>query len=365
MSKILMVLKTQSLKNDQRVLKEMKSLSKNGANVHVFAAKDCDCNESDIGYPLNIVNIFGGAAPKNLLKRLVGVVEFYLKCIFFLLFNKNKFDKYWICDPIMFGLVLLIKIFNPKGRVVWDHHELPPDWFVKRKILMKFFKLAYKKADVVIHCNNSRKNYLENRMNFKHPLSYMINNLPEDSNIEEEELSLEAEIWIKENKFVYLQNCLQDDRNGKEVINALVSKGYSVFHAGKINNEYLKNNNIDLSKIFLGGYLSYKQINRVLSKSLFTVVLYKMDSMNQIYCDPNRLYQTINLGVPVIIGSNPSMQEICKEYSNKIILQDDGSDKILLGKAINDIKIHLNTRSPLPMAWNKFDDIFKAVVANV
>lgn len=364
MSKILMVLKTQSLKNDQRVLKEMKSLSKNGANVHVFAAKDCDCNESDIGYPLNIINIFGGAAPKNLLKRLVGVAEFYFKFTFFLLSNKNKFDKYWICDPIMFGLILLLKILHPKGKIIWDHHELPPDWFGNSKFLMKFFKLAYKKADVVIHCNNSRKKYLEDKLNFKHPLSYMINNLPEDSNIEEEQLSPEAERWIKENEFIYLQNCLQDDRNGKEAIISLLSQGYNVFHAGKTNAEYLKSNNIDMGKIFLGGYLSYKQINRVLNKSLFTIVLYKMDSMNQIYCDPNRLYQAMNLGVPVIIGSNPSMQEICKNYANKIILQDDGSDEIILSKAINKITLHLNKRNPLPMAWSEFDSIFKAVVEN-
>ncbi|MGE8653411.1 MAG: glycosyl transferase family 1 [Acinetobacter gandensis] len=365
MSKILMILKTQNLRNDQRVLKEMKSLTDEGANVNVFVSKNCDTTEEELGYPMKEINIIGGAAPKNTLIRMIGVVVFYIKCMFYLAFRRKKFDKVWICDPIMFGLVLLIKLFFPKIKVIWDHHELPPDWFSNSKILMFAFKFAYRKSDVVIHCNNARKNYLESKIKFNHFDSFIINNVPQYVEIEEEELVIEAEKWLKQNsgKIVYLQNSLQDDRNGSPAIKAILSHGYKIFHAGTYSEKYLREHKINVEDLFLGGYLTYKQINRILNHSIFTVVLYKMNSTNQIYCDPNRLYQAINLGVPVIVGNNPSMVEILSVYDNKVILADDGSNQYGIEEAITLVMNKKSKNKRFPMSWKQFDSIFKKIVA--
>lgn len=362
MNNFLMILKTQNLRNDQRVIKEIRSLTECGANVEVFVAKDCNMTETELNKPMKEVNIIGGAAPKNIFIRILGVFDFYIKSLFYIIPKKSKINKYWICDPIMFGLVLLIKMIDFKSKIIWDHHELPPTWFLNNKFLLIFFKLAYKKADIVIHCNQSRRDYLENILNFKHGNSYIISNYPDVlGEVEEERLQEESENWINDKKFIYLQNCLQEDRNGAVIIKALIGQGYYIYHAGKINKNYLEVNGVDPNhkQLKLGGYLSFKQINRVLKKCEFTVICYKKNSLNQIYCDANRLYQAMALGTPLIIGDNPTMIESTINYHSKIILAGDGSEI----ESFLNLPIEFDSiRNPLVYSWKVFYNDFQEIV---
>lgn len=324
MSKILMILKTQNLRNDQRVLKEMKSLTDEGANVNVFVSKNCDTTEEELGYPMKEINIIGGAAPKNTLIRMIGVVVFYIKCMFYLAFRRKKFDKVWICDPIMFGLVLLIKLFFPKIKVIWDHHELPPKWFISNKVLMSMFAKAYQKSDIIIHANRSRCDYLEENLKIVAQKKFIISNYPASVNSVATELDEKSMEWLEKNpKFIYLQNSLQDNRFGSTVIKKLIDKEIPVFHAGKIDHEYMQKHGLISDFLYTAGYLSFQQINFILKNCTGTIILYKQDSLNQIYCDANRLYQAMSLGVPILIGDNPTLIETSTNYRDKLIWKNE------------------------------------------
>lgn len=363
MSKILMILKTQNLRNDQRVLKEIKSLTDEGAKVNIFVSKNCDTTEDQLGISMKEVNIIGGASPNNLIIRLIGVFQFYIKNILFFILNKKDIDKVWICDPIMFGLVIFLKLIKPKLKIVWDHHELPPSWFLNNNFLMKLFKIAYIKSDVIIHTNQSRKNYLEDSLNFIAKKSYIISNYPENSIFDEELLDENAEKWMDENKFIYLQNSLQDNRFGAQVINSAIVNGFLVFHAGKIDENYIEKYKIDRSKIFLAGYLNPKQMNRALKKCKFTVILYRKDSLNQIYCDANRLYQAMSLGVYIVIGDNPTMVETVEKnkYTDYSLVSDiDDIDGVF--KEISRSVDSVNVRQPVILSWSSYNSIFKEIV---
>lgn len=362
-----MILKTQNLKNDQRVLKEINSLTTNGANVEILVARDCDLTEQELGYKLHENKIWGGAAPKNIIIRIIGVIQFYILSILFIKKNMKSYQGFWVCDPIMFGLVYLLKLIKKDKIIIWDHHELPPTWFMKSKFLMSLFQKSYEKTDIIIHCNASRKFYLEEKLGYKHPKYYILNNYPKiENNYLNSNLEKSSTEWINQNpNFVYLQNCLQDDRNGAVIIKALLKKGFNIFHAGKINLDYLYKNEIqpDNKKLHLAGYLSFSQINTVLTQCKFTVICYKKDSLNQIYCDANRLYQAMSIGVGIIIGDNPTMVEATENYENKIIINGDGSNEDSLIKAINQISNKSISKLPLILDWELQDENFKEILA--
>ncbi|MCH2072678.1 glycosyl transferase family 1 [Acinetobacter pittii] len=362
MTNILMILKTQNLRNDQRVLKEIKSLSLNGAKVEVFVAKNCDITQDELRIPMNNISIIGGAAPTSLIVRVIGVVHFYILNLIYFIPRKRYFEKVWICDPIMFGLVILLNLFSPKTKIIWDHHELPPKWFLNNRILMSLFKKAYLASDVIIHANESRKNYLEQSLSVQAKKVFILNNYPLINMNEEDMLNEEAEQWILKNKFIYLQNSLQDNRYGANVIRAAIDAGYNIFHAGKINQEYIEKNNLDKSRFFLAGYLNVKQINRVLNKCALTVILYKQDSLNQTYCDANRLYQAMALGVPVIVGNNPTLIETTVNYKNCEVLDNDGGDERSLYNAILRLELNIKSREPILFQWSDFNFIFQELV---
>ncbi len=361
MTKVLMALKTQNLKNDQRVLKEINSLTKHGADVEVFVAKNCNMTQDQLGFPMHNVSIVGGAATTNIIFQLIGVLQFYIK--FFLFIWNKKYDKFWICDPIMFGLVGLSKILKKKTTIIWDHHELPPGWFLKNKALMYFFRRAYLKADIVIHTNESRKNYLEEMLGCKATRSYIISNYPDSLNLNSDKLDDLSEEWmLQNNKFVYLQNSLQENRCGQQAISAAIALGYKVFHAGKTNHDYIEKYNLGSEDLYCAGYLSVSQINRVLEKCSFTIILYKKTSLNQTFCDANRLYQAMSLGVPIVHGNNPTLVDATQDYINSIYLAGDGSDRQTIEIAISKLLNGISERQPKHFYWSSYDYIFDQVV---
>ena len=61
-----------------------------------------------------------------------------------------------------------------------------------------------------------------------------------------------------------------------------------------------------------------------MKQSMFSVVFYTIESPNNRYCEANRFYNAISLGVPVIVGCNESMANICKKYGVGIALSSDG-----------------------------------------
>lgn len=359
MINVLMVLKTQSLKNDQRVLKELASFKKLGAEVDVFVAKDCDLSQSNFDYPLYETKIFGGAAPSRIIVRIIGILQFYIKAMSFIAFK--SYSVVWVCDPIMFLLVLALKKIKPELKVVWDHHELPPSWFLESKYLKRIFKIAYIKTDIVIHANKYRQEFLEKQLNVKARKSYIISNYPNANDTDEVKLTDEAECWIKDaGSFVYLQNSLQENRYGFETITALLESGYKIFHAGKINKVFLDKYKLYNDDLYLSGYLNINQINRVLNKCDFTVIFYKQDSLNQIYCDANRLYQAMSLGVPVMIGNNPTLVGTTSDYNNVIILDDISRHSIK--EIVNQEGFKKPIKKPKILKWSEYDDFFQEIL---
>lgn len=361
MNSILMILKTQNLNNDQRVIKEINSLRKCNNSVDLFVATDVKADNGFKDINIKYTSILGGPAPKHVLIRILGVFQFYINALFFIFFSKKKYNAIWISDPIMFGLVFLVKILFLKRKfVIWDHHELPPSWFVNNRLLMLIFKFGYQSANIVVHANEPRRKYIENVMNYTHSNGYIISNFPNNFDVDEELLDPKAEEWIKTTKFIYIQNSLNENRFGADIIRCANELGFSVFHAGKVDNKYIKKSEINVSNVFLAGYLTPKQINRALNQCEFTVIFYKQNSLNQVFCDANRLYQAMSVGAPIIIGNNPTLIDATINYRDKIILNFDGGDISALKIAFS--KKHFDKkRQAIVCSWNIYDDYFKSI----
>jgi glycosyltransferase involved in cell wall biosynthesis len=71
----------------------------------------------------------------------------------------------------------------------------------------------------------------------------------------------------------------------------------------------------------------------LMKNAQFTIVLYENAKPNNRYCEANRMYQAMSLGVPIIVGNNPSMAEVVKDKYG-IVLKSDGADIKELENAI-------------------------------
>jgi len=79
-------------------------------------------------------------------------------------------------------------------------------------------------------------------------------------------------------------------------------------------------------RVLFMGMIDQLQIPSFLVEALFSIVLYTTDIPNSRYCEPNRLYQSLAMNVPVIVGCNEPMKEIVEDYGFGIVLKSDGRD---------------------------------------
>jgi len=350
LSNLFFFVKTRSLNTDRRVQRELKSLYRSYENIDLVYASNDIYHKSE--WSSKKIKLVGGAAPKNFFIRFFGAIQFCF--LSFLYYRKRNVEGslIWICDPVLFPLVLLLSYSG--GKIVWDHHELPPSWLLHSKFFSAIFKKAYSRVFINIHCNNSRKDYLEKKLNFFHERALIMPNLPEQSELEAvKSINLP---YNENGKAVFLQNSMIPQRCGYQILEALKISGYKALHAGSSATID------DKSVVYNLGSLSLEEISYCLDHSKFTIVTYKSNSLNQKYCEPNRLYHAMARGSAIIAGNNPTIIEILADYPNKVILADDGSNSNYIVDAIKEIeKMELKSFNYKDFWSSKFAEILSCI----
>lgn len=353
---LIYIVKTQSLKSDHRVRKELNLLKNNFEKIRVIYSSNDDY---DLEFEQKKIRLPGGAAHRNLAIRLMGAIYFSLYSFFLLVFSKNN-KSIWVCDPILFPLVYMLAF---RGfYVVWDHHELPPGWVLNSKIFRFVFKLSYRSCRVNFHANEARKNYLENILNIESNNSYVLRNYPSYNDFSSEY----SDIVIPKTKpIAYLQNSLIKERCGGELCRALIDLGYYIIHAGssfdqKYMLSYVSEREMQ-ENIQLCGNLPLSTINTILSQSDITLIFYRDNSINQKFCEPNRVYQAMLLNVKIVAGNNPTLVEAMDGYANHVIANTDGHNIIEIKNSITkakSIKLEIQEYSKY---WEDYASLFNDI----
>ncbi len=76
--------------------------------------------------------------------------------------------------------------------------------------------------------------------------------------------------------------------------------------------------------VFFTGMVPQLELSRFIDHSLASVVLYSTQTKNSYFCAPNRMYQALCRGIPVLVGHNPPMRRIVEDFGNGVVLTDDG-----------------------------------------
>jgi len=329
--KVILYVKTKSFARDNRVKKEIDSLleAKVAVDVVVFSNDETPPEYHGVG-----VKKFRGmknSAPKSFFVRAVAALYFSGDS----LMHARRLEKkdgrrtlHWVADPVLFPLVLGLRSFC-RGGVLWDHHELPPEWIFRSRLIASLFIKAYESAEMVVHANKNRMLYLEERIKRRAKNAKIINNYPREIELlAEKKVDSLADV-AAQGGFIFLQNSISDDRCGPSIFSAIRRCGLRAIHAGEASDQQL----LELEKkvgpirdfCVFAGSLDLLEINWLIKKSLCTIICYKQTSANQKYCEPNRLFHALGLGARVIVGNNPTMVDEVVSYPGAIVLADDGS----------------------------------------
>ena len=94
-----------------------------------------------------------------------------------------------------------------------------------------------------------------------------------------------------------------------------------------------------------------------------SLAFYKNISANNWYCEPNRLFQNLINGNPVVVGNNPPMKELVEKYGVGVCAETDGSDIEAIISAIKQVIANYDaikqniSRNEAQWLWNQQDPI--------
>jgi glycosyltransferase involved in cell wall biosynthesis len=313
-------IRSDSASIDPRVTKEVSSLLLYGYDVSIL---DWD-REKKGKLSLNRLAIGGkeiqefvisvkapwGAGPK---KNFKAYVKFTLQIQRFVRRHYREFDFFHLCDlPTGFPLYPILK--HRKKPYIYDIFDYFPDQrnfpSIIRKILISWETKTINNADGVIICSETRRQQIGNC----HPkLLKVIHNSPK------REFCDSVNDNLKEARTPHYSACyigsLVKERLICQAVNAFDNTPFSLLIGGR---GYLENNireKASISKnISFVGKLPYKEVINCEQNSDFLIALYDPSIPNHHYTAPNKFYEALALGKPLLMCKGAGFDSFVEEY---------------------------------------------------
>lgn len=340
--KVAMVLFTSGIDYDDRIRKEMLSIQKLYPNVSfkIFAVEDGKNREesgvSSYGVPYRIPYLKTRDKYASGMHTMAKAWDLYSS----IKDDLKEFDAVWCADCQTFLFVLLT--FGKT--LIWDHHELPLV-FMKNPVMKMLFKYLEKRVDVMIHANGARLEYLKERGYVSHMnKQFFLRNYPQFNEIDTEYDDAYNKFceWLGDSKCVYLQGISDETRADVESIEAVLSipqlKGVIVGYISEKRMQVFEEKfgkETLAERLYFTGRIKQLKTPQYIRKCIMGLVFYKNTEPNNWFCEPNRLFQNVNNGNPVVTGANPPMKEFVEGGGFGISVDTDGSDVQKIVEGIN------------------------------
>jgi len=325
--KIAVICRTIGLEYDDRIRKECISISKN-AEVKIFVTFESNVEEDGItsyGIPYKSFKLRTREKLRSGKFLLAKALEFYLK----VKPELKEFDLIWAHEEYTFLFPLLAR----KNSVIWDLHELPERF--DRPVLRKMFHLIENKSKYIIHANSFRIDYAITRGLIRCPSKHTyIRNYPDQKFVESElipDFYNDFILWLDGINYVYLQGISTPDRFPyNSIVSILRFTTLKVVIVGIFNNkELIKRLTSEFGtefakRVYLTGLVNQLSTPVLVKNAKFCMIFYQTNTPNQRYCEANRFYQSLVLGVPVITGNNEPLEQIVSNLNCGISIPSDG-----------------------------------------
>lgn len=338
---------------DSRVEKEVLSLKKKGYNIKILAW-DREQNYNLKSEILNLQNMeipiyrkgikaaFGVGFKKNIFPLL----KFQLYIFYFFVKNRKYIDIVHACDfDTAFVSFIFAKIF--KKKIIYDIFDFYVDSFSIPKFLKKLIlhldKYIISNSNVVILCTEKRKEQIVGSFPKKIEI---IHNTPYDQEQKKECFEFSEKV-----KIVYVGILVKKDRLIEELINIVKENPNYELHIGGFG--ILEKEIVEISKkyknIIFYGKIPYWKTLELENKCDIMTAIYDPTIRNHYYAAPNKFYEALMLGKPLIMVKNTGMADIVEKNNIGEIID---FDKCSLKNAIKRLATRKNE-------WNKISEKMK------
>ena len=336
------IIRSNPVKPDSRVEKEAWSLMNAGYDVHILAwDRDADTGERE-----EVIMVAGENIP---ITRLGYAATFgegfknirpYLKFQFHMRkwLKNNSFDVVHACDfdTALFSYGVARK---KRGKFIFDIFDF---LYAEPHTFFRF-------ADATIICTEERKKQI---FGSKPQRLSVIHNTPFAEQTGELKFQMEKNNKIK----IAYVGILQDYRLLKEIAETIVESDNLELHIGGFGKyeKYFWNMSGKSQNIKFYGRLTYDQTLALEKECDIMLAVYDPQIENHRYAAPNKFYESLMLGKPVVMVKNTGMSQVVSD--NEIGVLIDYTKKSFLN-GINGLIAH---KSEWPIMSRKMKNIYQS-----
>lgn len=346
--KIVMLLRTKSLNYDDRVRKESQMLRRLGHRV-VIALVESDNNATETfeweGVACQRVGLKSRFLPKGRF-AFVKTIEMYLR--FLCVIAREKPSIVWLHNMELGGMAACSSFFREvmgTDWVVWDQHELPSERILRSGLLRYAVKKAVSSTDGTIVANRQRRT-ISRRLGLLQAPAVVLENYAGERFVNQSKTELPSDVsdWLSGAAYFVAQGGASPRRNFDSLAEAVIRGGHRLVVVGdrpdkKVSSLCERFGAEALHRhIYFTGWVHQDEVARYIDSASAAIIFYSMRSINGRFCAPNRLYQALSRGVPVVVGVNPPMKSVVLKYRCGVVVPTDGSDVDRVVQALEKLK---------------------------
>lgn len=337
---VLMILKTMGLEYDDRVRKECESLVRIGSDVKMLLLENSNKTETRTVWGVATAKSFS-LLTRRLFPQARGlgfkVMEFTWRALVQML--RTKPAVVWAHNQEAAPLIataLLVRRLGWVDRVVWDQHELPVARVFEHRALRWLWTRLMRSCDAVIVANSQRREFIRKQLTGKQDVRFAVLENWADRTFRDlptHPLPEDVRAWARGRPYVLLQGGAHPGRHFSEVVTAIIERldtDIGVVVVGR-RPEVLAASLHDRwgadfgDHVFFAGWVPQMEVPTYIDHAVASLVLYETRSENELFCAPNRLYQAIARGTPVVVGANPPMATLVSQHGVGVVLAGTGT----------------------------------------
>lgn len=269
-----------------------------------------------------------GIAPK--------IVEFNLRALLDVM--RKRPHVVWAHNQESAPVVALCLLLRRAGwieRVVWDQHELPAERILARPLRRRLLARLMRACDVVVGANEERTQFLRDRLPESARIRFgILENWADETFRELPGAPLPGVVreWLQDRPYILLQGGAHPGRHLGEVVRAVIDRldeDIGLVVVGGRQYEVIETLRDQWGTAFehhvwLAGWVPQMEMPTYIDHAVASLVLYEASTPNSLYCAPNRLFQAITRGTPVIVGANPPMASLVARLGVGVVLEGMG-----------------------------------------
>jgi glycosyltransferase involved in cell wall biosynthesis len=254
-----------------------------------------------------LINILAKTKLQNIINWIYG---FY--------YSMNKFDIIIGVDNQGYIPAVLVKFIKPHKLIIGYFLEYNSPEEMAKSLATKLTALWGKYCDILIDVEQNRLTLRKKWMGCQGK-SFLIKNTPmfsENRKYPRKKNKFGAQLHVLYTGQIGYVNCIEQLVQSVSMceipIRLILIGACSASFMEKLEKEY--DHLFKIGKIHFVGFVDRKELIKYYEESDVGIVFYtNKNGCNELYCAPNKLYEYISYGLPVICSDNPSLRFVERE----------------------------------------------------